>query len=53
MKTVVLKRHVKLKDLKYHIDGEETIKPLAECASAVGIGLIIALVIIAFGIAFI
>ncbi len=45
-KPKILKRQLKLRELKYHIDGVETNKPLIEVASAVIIGAVIALFII-------
>lgn len=53
MKTILLKRHVKLKNLRYEIDGVDSYRPLIAVLSAVTIGFIIALLVFVFGLAFI
>jgi hypothetical protein len=52
MRTVVVKRHVKLKNLKYEIPGEETNRLIVETLvySAIGILMSMAIIVIGFGI---
>jgi len=51
--TTILKRNVKLKDLKYDIPGFDSYRPLLHVLSSIGLGAIIGLLIFIFGLAFI
>jgi len=53
MKPIILKRQVKLKNLRYEIDGVDTWKPLLNVLSAIVIGALLALAVFIFGLAFI